>query len=286
MRPRPQLAAETGAEELRDDADILLRQAEHLREDAAIVDDALRRLVERQLRAVPDRRRRMQLDRIVRLGRRDVGLIELDRRRRESAVGVAALALLARLRAVRRRDDVRARRPPRGWSRRSASPLRTSREPHRRRPWPSRTCRPRPGRRTGRSIGRRRLRTGGGARRRCLKTLSRDGAENLSDVSAMKDRAHTGHLLRRGGVEPDTLAVGDRRFDGHGIEHARENGSRRCTAPVPLTFSGPSTRGVSRPIGESSDVVACRHGRVLSRIRSSSRPSAARARGSASPARS
>ena len=59
----------------------------------ALVDHALRRLVQRQRRAVPDRDRRVQLDRVVGLGRRDVGLVELDRRGVESAVGVAALAL-------------------------------------------------------------------------------------------------------------------------------------------------------------------------------------------------
>ena len=95
MRPRPQLAAETRADELGDDADVLLRQAEHLREHAPQVDDALRRLVERQRRAVPDRGRRVQLDGVVRLGRRDVGLVELDRRAGESGLGVAALALQA-----------------------------------------------------------------------------------------------------------------------------------------------------------------------------------------------
>ena len=62
MRPGPQLAAETRADELRDDADVLFRQAEHLREHAPQVDDALRLLVERQHRAVPDRGRRVQLD--------------------------------------------------------------------------------------------------------------------------------------------------------------------------------------------------------------------------------
>src|SRR5262245_62146855 len=40
----------------------------------------------------------MQLNGIVRLGRRDVGLIELDRRARESSIGIAALALQALVR--------------------------------------------------------------------------------------------------------------------------------------------------------------------------------------------
>ena len=48
---------------------------------------ALRRLVERQVRPIPDRGRRVQLDRVVRLGRRDIGLVELDRRAGESGLG-------------------------------------------------------------------------------------------------------------------------------------------------------------------------------------------------------
>ena len=85
--PWPQLAAETGAEKLGDDAHILFRQAEHLRQHAAQVDDALRLFVDRQLVAVPDRGRRLQLDWVVRFGRRDVSLVELDRRVGEGAVG-------------------------------------------------------------------------------------------------------------------------------------------------------------------------------------------------------
>src|SRR6267378_8077008 len=79
LRPWPQLAAETRADELRDDADVLFRQAEHLREYSPKVDYSLRRFVEGQGRAIPDCRGRVQLDRVVRFGRRDVGLVELDR---------------------------------------------------------------------------------------------------------------------------------------------------------------------------------------------------------------
>ena len=50
---------------------------------------------------IPDRSRRVQLDRVVRLGRRDIGLVELDRCACESGVGVAALALQAGSRAKR-----------------------------------------------------------------------------------------------------------------------------------------------------------------------------------------
>ena len=56
---------------------------------------ALRRLVERQIRAIPNRGGRVQLDRVVRFGRRDIGLVELDRRAGESGIGIAALALQA-----------------------------------------------------------------------------------------------------------------------------------------------------------------------------------------------
>src|SRR6266581_8967040 len=48
LRPWKQLAAETRADELRDDADVLFGQAEHLRENATEVKDSLRGLVERQ----------------------------------------------------------------------------------------------------------------------------------------------------------------------------------------------------------------------------------------------
>ena len=83
MCPRPKFAAETGANKLGDDAHVLFRQPEHLREHTAHVEDALRFLVDRQLVAVPHRGCSLQLDRNVRLGRRDVSLVELDRRARE-----------------------------------------------------------------------------------------------------------------------------------------------------------------------------------------------------------
>src|SRR6266404_6573287 len=100
MSPRPELAAETRAHEFRDDANIFFRQTKHLREHTAHVEDRLRFLVERQCRTVPDRGCALELDGIVGLGRSDVSLIELDRRARESDVGIAALALQALLRTV------------------------------------------------------------------------------------------------------------------------------------------------------------------------------------------
>src|SRR5207248_8852664 len=52
LRPRKKLAAETRAYEFCDDADVLFWQAEHLREHAPQVEDALRRLVQRQRRSL------------------------------------------------------------------------------------------------------------------------------------------------------------------------------------------------------------------------------------------
>ena len=80
MRPWPELAAETGANKFRDDAHVFFRQTEHLREDAPEVEDRLRFLIERQHCAIPDCDRRLQLDGVVRLGRRDISLVEFDRR--------------------------------------------------------------------------------------------------------------------------------------------------------------------------------------------------------------
>ena len=57
MRPWPKLAAETRANKLGDDAHVLFRQTEHLREHAAHIEDALRLLIERQV----DRRPRSRL---------------------------------------------------------------------------------------------------------------------------------------------------------------------------------------------------------------------------------
>src|SRR6266404_4059463 len=95
MRPGPELAPETRAEELGDDADVPSRNLEHLRHDSLQVEDRLRRFVDRQFVAFPNRGRALQLDRVVRLDRRDVSLVELNRRTRKSLLGLAAFALLA-----------------------------------------------------------------------------------------------------------------------------------------------------------------------------------------------
>src|SRR5688500_706678 len=95
MRPWTQLPAEAGPEQRGDEAYILRREPEHLREDASMVDDSFRRFIERQYRAIPDRNGRMQLDWVVCLNGSNIGLVKLDRRRGESGVSVAALALQA-----------------------------------------------------------------------------------------------------------------------------------------------------------------------------------------------
>src|SRR5919109_961884 len=102
MRPWPQLAAKTGADELCDDTHVFFRQTEHLREHAAHVEDCLRLFVECQLIAFPNCDRCLQLDWVVRLGRRDISLIEFDGCVCERCLGIAALALQSFLRAIRR----------------------------------------------------------------------------------------------------------------------------------------------------------------------------------------
>ena len=63
MRPGKELAAEAGAEKTRDDADILDRQAKHLRHHDAMIHDALRGFVERDAVALPHGHGGMQFDR-------------------------------------------------------------------------------------------------------------------------------------------------------------------------------------------------------------------------------
>ncbi len=60
-----------------------------------------------------------------------------------------------------------------------------------------------------------------------FESRSKGRTENSSDVLAMKDRAHARHLLGRGGVELAQSAVSDRRFDRHRIQHAGKVEVRR-----------------------------------------------------------
>src|SRR5947209_11383903 len=55
MCPWPKFTAETRANEFGNDADVFFRQTEHLCENSPEVEDALRFLIERQQRAIPDR---------------------------------------------------------------------------------------------------------------------------------------------------------------------------------------------------------------------------------------
>ena len=93
VAPGPELAAEAGAEEVRDNPHVLLRHAEHLVEHLAMVHYGLRRLVQRDAVPLPRRDRRVQLDWVMHFGRRDVRLVDLHRCRLERALGVPALTI-------------------------------------------------------------------------------------------------------------------------------------------------------------------------------------------------
>src|SRR2546423_13957423 len=107
MRPWPELTAETRANELGDDAHVLVRQTEHLREYATKIEDGLRLLIDGQVNAVPHCSCSLQLDGNMRLGWRDIGLIELHRCTGKGRRSIAALTLHALLRPVARLDCVR-----------------------------------------------------------------------------------------------------------------------------------------------------------------------------------
>jgi hypothetical protein len=91
MWPGKELAAEAGAEEAGDHADVFNRQPEHLGHYHAVVHDALRGFVERDAVAIPDGDGGVQFDGIMRLVGSDVGGVDLDWSFQEGRVGVAAL---------------------------------------------------------------------------------------------------------------------------------------------------------------------------------------------------
>ena len=220
VRPWPELAAEARAQEPGDDANVLLRQPEHLREDAPEIEDPLRPLVERQRRPIPDRGRRVQLDGVVGLGRRDVGLVELDRRAGRTRASASPRWLCRRSRgpnvvtttsgsssASRLVVDVRlllgVRHPDR--VRRGLGGLERVR--HRERDVLAVVA-------DDVVLERRAALVGDAGESR-----PRHGAEDLPDVLAMKDRSHAGHLLGRRRVELDHAAIGDRRPHRNRIQH-------------------------------------------------------------------
>ena len=90
MRPGPERRAEGAADERTDHLYVLGRKAEDGRDLGLLVDDELALAPQRQPIAVPGRDGRVRLHRIVILARDVVDLIDLHRRVRQSAVGVAA----------------------------------------------------------------------------------------------------------------------------------------------------------------------------------------------------
>ena len=90
VRVRAALRAEAAADELRHHADVGLRQTEDRRDALAAREHALRGVVEREPAAVPGGRGGVRFHRVVELGRRHVGLVDADRRRRERGVERAA----------------------------------------------------------------------------------------------------------------------------------------------------------------------------------------------------
>src|ERR1043165_7594644 len=107
MCPGIELAAESGTEEPRDDAHVLLRKTEHLRQHTAHVDDSLRRVVQRQHVAVPECGSGVQLERIVRFSRRAVSLVKLDSRAGKRGFGIATVALQSSHWSISGEDDIR-----------------------------------------------------------------------------------------------------------------------------------------------------------------------------------
>src|ERR1041384_6988632 len=107
MCPGIELAPESGTEELRDDAHVLLRKTEHLRQHTAHVDDSLRRVVQRQHLALPDCGSGVQFEWIVRFSRRAVGFIQLDRRAGKRGFGITAVALQSWHWSIAGEDDIR-----------------------------------------------------------------------------------------------------------------------------------------------------------------------------------
>ena len=93
MRPCAQPRAEGAADEGRDDADVLRRNAEHGGDLVGRVVHPLRLVPEGQAVAVPGRDGGVHLDRVVVLARDHIGLVDLDLGGRERSFGIAAPCL-------------------------------------------------------------------------------------------------------------------------------------------------------------------------------------------------
>ena len=222
MRPRIELAPESRAEEPRDDAHVLLRQSEHLRQNAPQVDHPLRRVIQRQHLAIPDRGGGVQLERIVRFGWRDVSFVELDGRTGEGGCGIAPVALQSLHWSISGKDDVRI-------VARFEAGLNIGfffgvRRTH---------C-------IGRSLGG--LESIGDGESDVLAVVSdhvifewgpalqadaiearrRGGTKDPADIPAMKNRTCARHLLRCRSIEREQFAIRDRGFHRHGVQHSGE----------------------------------------------------------------
>ena len=90
VRPGAQARAEGAADEGRDDADVLRRDAEHGGDFVGRVVHPLRLVPQGQAVAVPGRDGGVHLDRVVVLARDHVGLVDLDLGGRERSLGIAA----------------------------------------------------------------------------------------------------------------------------------------------------------------------------------------------------
>ncbi len=184
------------------------------------VEDALRLLVDGQHRAIPGRDRSLQLDRVVGLGRHDVGLVELDRRARERLLDVSALALQALGRGEggghlvglvvghEIGGDVGLLLVVSGAHRVGRGLGALERVRHRERDVLAVVAN---------VIVRERRAT---LVDDAFEAGSEGRAEDFPDVSAMQHGAHAGHLLGRCGVELRDAAVGDRGFDRDGVQHS------------------------------------------------------------------
>ena len=93
MRPGPELAAESGAEEPRDDANVFNGNAKHLGYHVLRVAHCLGGLVEGEVLAIEVGHRGVELDGVMGLGGSGVGMVNLDRGGGKGRVGVAAMGV-------------------------------------------------------------------------------------------------------------------------------------------------------------------------------------------------
>ena len=179
---------------------------------SALQRDHLVRGPERELVAVPRGDGRVRLHHRVRLVRRRVGRVELDRRRGEGAGEVADRACRAARRTLARRLR-RVLAPRRGRTRPSRA--RTRRAPGAPPRAPARTSRPRRPRSPGGSAG--------SPGRRAACAVLKLPLPSLPAFSRRDDRDHAGRGLRGGEVHRDDAALGDGRADDVAVGLVRDD---------------------------------------------------------------